>query len=134
MKPMRRMINTLIADVLTETRARLAATVPADLDAVRAASPLVAFSPALRAEADALKRFLFDALYRHYQVMRMTSKSRRIVTELFDAFMAEPRLLPPDHQARATRDRPRAIADYVAGMTDRYAIKEHRRLFAIGDA
>lgn len=131
---LRRMIGTLIADVLTETRARLAATAPADLDAVRAAPPLVAFSPALRAEADELKHFLFHELYRHYQVVRMTAKARRIVAELFAAFMDEPRLLPPDHQARAERDRPRAIADYVAGMTDRYAIKEHRRLFAVGES
>jgi dGTPase len=55
------------------------------------------------------------------------------VRELFTAFLDEPRLLPPDHQARAAVDAPRAIADYVAGMTDRYAIKEHRRLFAIGE-
>jgi dGTPase len=65
--------------------------------------------------------------------MRMTAKARRIVVELFSAFHDEPRLLPPDHQARAARDRPRAIADYVAGMTDRYAITEHRRLYAVGE-
>ena len=95
--------------------------------------PLVAFSSALRAEADALKRFLYDNLYRHYQVMRMTAKARKVVRELFEAFDDEPRLLPADHQARAAQDKPRAIADYVAGMTDRYAIREHRRLYAVGD-
>jgi dGTPase len=119
---------------LGETRDRIVAAAPTRLDEVRAAPPLVAFSIELRHEADELKRFLFDHLYRHYQVMRMTGKARRVVTELFDAFMAEPRLLPPDHSARAAHDRPRAIADYVAGMTDRYAIKEHRRLFAIGES
>jgi dGTPase len=65
--------------------------------------------------------------------MRMSEKAKRIVTELFDVFMAEPRLLPPQDQQRAEIDRPRAIADYVAGMTDRYAIREHRRLFAVSE-
>jgi dGTPase len=129
----RGMINTLVGDVLAQSGALIDALRPADIEAVRAAPPLIAFSAPLRAEADALKRFLFEHLYRHYQVMRMTSKARRIVSELFDAFMREPRLLPPDHQARAARDQPRAIADYVAGMTDRYAMKEHRRLFEVGE-
>ncbi|GIL04082.1 MAG: deoxyguanosinetriphosphate triphosphohydrolase [Burkholderiaceae bacterium] len=129
----RRMINTLITDLIAETRRRIAAAGPESIDAVRAAPPLVAFSDAIRREGDELKLFLRDHLYRHYQVMRMTSKARRIVRELFDAFMDDPRLLPTDHRLRAERDRPRAIADYVAGMTDRYAIKEHRRLFAVGE-
>jgi len=85
----------------------------------------------VRAEADALKSFLHDNLYRHYRVMRMTAKARKIVRELFDAFMAEPRLLPVDHQARAAELGARGISDYVAGMTDRYAIREHRRLYAV---
>jgi dGTPase len=129
----RGMINSLVGDVLAQSGALIDAQRPADLEAVRAAPPLIAFSAPLRAEADALKRFLFEHLYRHYQVMRMTSKARRIVAELFDAFMDEPRLLPDDHQLRAARDKPRAIADYVAGMTDRYAMKEHRRLFAVSE-
>lgn len=61
----------------------------------------------------------------------MTTKSQRIVRELFDAFHQEPRLLAADHQARVAAHGPRAIADYIAGMTDRFAIKEHRRLFAV---
>ena len=80
-----------------------------------------------------LKRFLYANLYRHYHVMRMSEKARRIVTDLFSAFIAEPRLLPPQDQRRAEIDRARAIADYVAGMTDRYAIREHRRLFAVDE-
>ena len=92
---------------------------------------LAAFSASMRAEADELKAFLHDHLYRHYRVMRMSAKARRIVTDLFNAFVEEPRLLPSDHQKRAGVAAPRAIADYVAGMTDRYAIKEHRRLFAV---
>jgi dGTPase len=129
----RRMINTLVVDLLAESRRRIAAAAPASIEAVRMAPPLVAFSETVRAEADELKLLLRDNLYRHFQVMRMTEKSRRIVRELFDAFLNEPRLLPPDHRRRAEHDRPRAIADYVAGMTDRYAIKEHRRLFAVGE-
>ena len=129
----RRMINTLVVDLLAESRRRIEAAAPGSIDDVRAAPPLIAFSAALRAEADVLKQFLHDHLYRHYQVMRMTEKARRIVRELFAAFNDEPRLLPTDHRRRAEHDRPRAIADYVAGMTDRYAMKEHRRLFAVGE-
>jgi dGTPase len=129
----RRMINTLIVDLTEESTRRIADAVPASLDDVRRTGPLVAFSSTLRTEADALKRFLYDNLYRHYQVMRMTAKARKVVRELFEAFDEEPRLLPADHQARAAQDKPRAIADYVAGMTDRYAIREHRRLYAVGD-
>jgi dGTPase len=70
--------------------------------------------------------------------MRMSAKARRIVVDLFNAFMEDPRLLPTDHQARATQGpgpgQARAIADYVAGMTDRYAMKEHQRLFAVGES
>ena len=129
----RRMINALVVDLTAESRRRIAAAAPASVDDVRAAPPLVAFSAPVRAEADALKVFLRDHLYRHYQVMRMTAKARRILRELFQAFLDEPRLLPVDHRQRAERDGPRAIADYVAGMTDRYAIKEHRRLFEVGE-
>ncbi len=130
----RRMINTLVTDLHAETSRRIADAAVASLDDVRGAPTLVGFSPELRAEADDLKRFLHQHLYRHYQVMRMTAKARRIVADLFRAFLDEPRLLPPDHQGRVAADPPRAIADYVAGMTDRYAIKEHRRLFAIGES
>jgi dGTPase len=129
----RRMINALVVDLIGETRRRIAAAAPATVEDVRAGPPLVAFSEPARAEAEALKVFLRDHLYRHYQVMRMTEKARRIVRELFETFLNEPRLLPIDHRQRVDRDGPRAIADYVAGMTDRYAIKEHRRLFAVGE-
>ncbi len=129
----RRMINTLVVDLTEESSRRIAAAAPASIDDVRQSGPLIAFSASLRAEADELKRFLHDNLYRHYRVMRMTTKAKRIVRDLFAAFDDEPRLLPVDHQARAAQDRARAIADYVAGMTDRYAIREHRRLYAVGD-
>ena len=127
----RRMINTLVVDLTEEARRRIAEAAPGDIDAVRGAPTLAAFSAAMRAEADELKSFLHDHLYRHYRVMRMSTKARRIVTDLFNAFVEEPRLLPSDHRKRADGASPRAIADYVAGMTDRYAIKEHRRLFAV---
>jgi dGTPase len=129
----RRMINTLVVDLTEESSRRIAAAAPASIDDVRQSGPLIAFSASLRAEADELKRFLHDNLYRHYRVMRMTTKAKRIVRDLFAAFDDEPRLLPVDHQARAAQDKARAIADYVAGMTDRYAIREHRRLYAVGD-
>ncbi len=128
----RRMINTLIVDLIETTQRNIAAARPADIDAVRAAGPLVAFSPAVREEAQALKRFLFRHLYRHYLVMRMSAKAQRIISDLFEAFMGDPRLLPPQYQA-AGGDQPRLIAHYIAGMTDRYAIREHRRMFAVGE-
>lgn len=127
----RRMINTLIVDLTGEAGRRIAQASPSSIDDVRAAKPLAAFSAEVRREADELKSFLHDNLYRHYRVMRMAAKAGRIVADLFAAFLVEPKLLPVDHQIRAEADAPRAIADYVAGMTDRYAIKEHQRLFAI---
>ena len=129
----RHMINTLVTDVILESRSRIMAARPASLDDVHRAGPLIGFGDEIAAEQRELKRFLYANLYRHYRVMRMSEKAKRIVTELFDVFMAEPRLLPPQDQQRAELDRPRAIADYVAGMTDRYAIREHRRLFAVSE-
>ena len=92
-----------------------------------------AYSPGLLPELRVLKTFLRENLYHHYQVLRMTDKARRIIQDLFGAFMNDPRLLPPQYQFMARSDKPRAIADYIAGMTDRYAMKEHRRLFAVGE-
>jgi dGTPase len=125
----RRMINTLVTDLIGQSSANIEAAAPRCIEDVRGGPPLIAFSPNVQAEQQELKAFLFRHLYRHYQVMRMTGKARRVVRELFAAFMEDVRLLPPQHQARADKDRPRAIADYVAGMTDRYAIREYRRLF-----
>ncbi|AZY47756.1 deoxyguanosinetriphosphate triphosphohydrolase [Bordetella avium] len=128
----RRMINTLIMDLTATSQARIQDVAPASVDDVRQASPLAAFSDPVRREAEALKKFLFDNLYRHYKVMRMTTKARRIVRELFEAFLGDPRLLPPDYRRDDDREQARAISDYIAGMTDRYAISEHRRLFEMG--
>jgi dGTPase len=127
----RRMINTLVVDLLEETRRQLAEHRPESLDDVRRCPPLAAFSEQVRQEHLALKRFLFQNLYRHYRVVRMSEKARRVVRDLFAAFTREPRLLPPEYQQRAEDGLERAVCDYIAGMTDRYAIREHRRIYDI---
>jgi len=129
----RRIIDTLVSDLVAESQRRIAAAAPAGIDDIRGAPPLVGFSAPIRAEADVLKTFLHRNLYRHPEVLRMTTKAGRIVRELFAAFKDEPRLLPAEHCARVESEGPRAIADYIAGMTDRFAIREHRRLFAVGE-
>lgn len=127
----RRMINTLILDLVENSSRNIAEVAPASIEEVRAAPPLIGFSPAIRAEQQELKQFLRTRLYQHYRVNRMSRKARRIITALFEAFMDDPRLLPPEHQEKARRDKARAIADYIAGMTDRYAMKEYHRLFSV---
>lgn len=128
----RRMINGFALDLISQTTQNIVAAGVETISDVRAAPPLVAFSAAMREELLQLQRFLRENLYWHYQVLREMSKAKRIIAELFDAFMNDLRLLPPKFQQRAQDDKARAIADYIAGMTDRYAMKEHQRLFAIG--
>lgn len=127
----RRMIDTLVTDLIRTSAENIRRYAPASIEEVRLAQPLIAFSARIREDNEQLKRFLRANLYRHYRVVRMSTKASRIVTELFAAFLSDNRLLPPEFQERAGQDAPRAIADYIAGMTDRYAILEHRRLFAI---
>ncbi len=129
----RRIINTLIVDLIDTTKLNLVRHAPDSLEAVRAAPALVAHSEPVAAQAAALKRFLFKNLYRHYRVMRMANKARRVVVGLFDAFSDDPRLLPPSYQSTDAALQPRLIAHYIAGMTDRYALKEYQRLFVIDD-
>lgn len=129
----RRMINLMAVDLIEQTRGNIAAHGVATLDDVHRALRLVAYSEAMLPELRTLKVFLRENLYHHYQVLRMTDKARRIIQDLFGAFMNDPRLLPPQYQVMARADTPRAIADYIAGMTDRYAMREHRRLFAVGE-
>jgi dGTPase len=129
----RRIINTLIVDLIDETSRNLERVAPASLDDVRAAPPLVGHSAAVAAQAVALKRFLFKNLYRHYRVMRMASKAQRVVTGLFEAFTGDPRLLPPAYVATDAATQARLVAHYIAGMTDRFALKEYQRLFVIDD-
>lgn len=131
----RRMINALAVDLIQTSQSRIRDAAPGSIEDVRNAAPLIAFSDEMRREELQLKRFLRQNLYHHYQVNRMMSKARRIIKELFDAFMQEPRLLPPDYQvADNEHTQARKVADYIAGMTDRYAMREHRRLFFIDES
>lgn len=127
----RRMINTLVTDLIAQTENNLRVQAPQSVDDVRSAVAIVAFSPEMHELNRELKAFLRTHLYRHYKVMRMTAKARRIIGDLFNVFMEDPRLLPPQFNASAETDRARSVADYIAGMTDRYAIREHQRLFAV---
>jgi dGTPase len=127
----RRMINTLVTDLIATTEKNIQRHAVRDIAGVRAAPSLAAFSPEIHEQNRELKAFLRTHLYRHYRVMRMSAKARRIIGELFSAFMEDLRLLPPQFMIQAERDHARAVADYIAGMTDRYAIREHRRLFAV---
>jgi len=130
----RRLIDRMVTDVVAETKRRLAQSGVASAEAVRKSNaPMVAFSDAMREREKGLRAFLFERMYRHYRVNRMSSKARRVVGDLFRIFNAEPDLLPSEWRDEATkrdaRGRARLIADYIAGMTDRFALDEHRRLF-----
>jgi dGTPase len=127
----RRMINVLVCDLIETTTSNIVSAKPQDLAEARQGGPLVGFSDELREAQREMKRFLRKHLYQHFQVLRMTSKAQRIVSDLFSAFVSDPRMLPPQYQS--TEEQPRGVADYIAGMTDRYAMKEHRRLFAVGE-
>ena len=130
---LRRLITVLADDLIATSGALLADARPRDAAAVRTAPPLILFSDPVRRDATELKRFLRANLYRHYKVNRMRVKASRIVRELYEAFMAEPALMPPDYQVADgdVKRQARKIADYIAGMTDRYAIREHRKLFSL---
>ena len=130
----RRMIDAQVTDLLAESARRIAEAEPASLDDVHRAPELIGFTASMREENRALKVFLREHLYRHYEVLRMTAKARRVIQDLFGAFVADPRLLPPQYQSMAAAGSiERTTADYIAGMTDRYSMKEHRRLFAVSD-
>jgi dGTPase len=126
----RSMIGTLVTDLIAQTEHNIREYAPKTVEDVRAAPPLVAFSEEMLELNRELKAFLRTHLYRHYRVMRMSAKSQRIITDLFKAFMEDPRLLPPRFMPQEANSS-RLVADYIAGMTDRYAIREHRRLFAV---
>ncbi len=135
----RRMINHVVTDLIETSQRQLAAAGVASIEAVRNhPGPLIGYSPEVAEQTRALKRFLRQRLYAHYRVRRASAKSVRIVRELFAAFHDDPRLLPHQDQERlqatGAQDDPhtraRIIADYIAGMTDRYAIREHARLFS----
>jgi dGTPase len=122
----RRMLSAQVHDVIAHTAAALADARPADADAVRQQPRRVRFSPAMHEDSSALKRVLMQSLYRHPQVLRTTEAARRVVRELFEAYVSEPAQMPAEYATRD--DLHRAVADYVAGMTDRFASREHHRL------
>jgi dGTPase len=122
----RRMLSAQVYDVIDATRSLLTKNAPRDLEAVRHAGPLVDFSPSMRSSSATLKRFLLVNLYRHPQVMETTGHAQSVVRELFDAYCEDAVQMPADFASRP--DRHRAVADYIAGMTDRFAAREHERL------
>ncbi|GAA5176441.1 deoxyguanosinetriphosphate triphosphohydrolase [Niveibacterium umoris] len=130
---LRRLINAQTIDLIETTQAQISAHRIETLEDVHAAPRLAGFSEAMHQALKPLRVFLREQLYWNFRVLREMAKAKRIIRDLFDAFMSDPRLLPPQYQRKADEDKARAIADYIAGMTDRYAMKEHRRLFAIGD-
>src|SRR5947208_8013830 len=128
----RRLIDLMVRDLVEETRRALAASSPKSADDIRhLGRPVAAFSEAMRNHDRALKRFLYERMYRHDRVNRMTSNARRVVSELFRLFLAAPDHLPVEWRALigdGETERARVVADYLAGMTDRFALDEHRRL------
>jgi len=129
----RQMINTLIMDVTQTTLKRLEQSQPKNVEDVRISPSMVAFSDDMRQQANDLKAFLLKELYRHYQVTRMTNKARRIVRCLFEAFLDDPALLPPAYRRADQNAQARAISDYIAAMTDRFAIVEYGRVFKMDE-
>lgn len=136
MEAVRRMIGAMVDDVIAETTRRVAQTGVASADAVRALDhALVAFSRPMLEDLSALREFLMNRMYRHWRVNRTRSQARRILAEMFQLFMTEPDVLPADIYAalegQGEAPRARAVCDYIGGMTDRFAIEEHRRLFQL---
>jgi dGTPase len=123
---LRRLLSAQVGDLVAGTQAALQQHRPADADAVRGLPPLLRFSDALHQQNSSLKRFLFEALYRHPKLVQATGLGRQIVADLHAAYTASPREMPADFSTAV--DLPRALADYIAGMTDRHALREHRRL------
>ena len=130
----RRLIDRMVGDLIGETRRRLYDSAPGSVDEVRALNaPIVDFSDEMRRNDRALKEFLFERMYRHHRVNRMSSKAHQVVHDLFALYLAEPQFLPREwRELAAGPDDPmtaRVVADYLAGMTDRFALNEHHRLF-----
>lgn len=132
----RDLIGYMVSDVLTETRTRLAEANPKSADEVRNLShAVVDFSSSFRAQEVPLRQFLFDNMYRHYKVNRMMGQATRVIRELFDLFINDPSLLPTELRKQCEGPRTsvtaRVVCDYIAGMTDSYAIAEHKKLFTV---
>jgi len=122
----RRMLSDQVYDVIDVTRVNLEKHKPQSADEARQAGPLVAFGPDMMGRVQDMKTFLFKHLYRHPQVMEMTNNAQTVVRELFDAYLSRPQEMSSDFSRR--EETPRAVADYIAGMTDRFATREHERL------
>ncbi len=132
----RDMIGYMVADVLAETRKRLAEANPKSADDIRQLDHSICeFSEEFRAKEAPLRKFLFDNMYRHYKVNRMMGQARRVVRELFDLFIDDPSLLPTPQRLKCngpkTEQTARVVCDYIAGMTDSFAITEHKQLFSV---
>lgn len=130
------LIGAMVTDVLTETAARLENFSPQDADAVRRHDRAsCAFSPPVEAELSGLRTFLHTNMYRHFKVNRARSQAKRIVKSLFELFFSEPETLPPEwrerYEGKDEAGLARVVCDYIAGMTDRYANREYRRLFGV---
>ena len=121
------MLSAQVYDVIAATRTALSAAGVQSVADVRAQPPLLGFSPAMREASARLKRFLLVNLYRHPQVMETTARARQVVADLYRAYCADPARLPAQRR-RAGLSLRRQVADHIAGMTDRYAIREHERL------
>ena len=130
----RRMINTLVVDLCTHSAQSIAQYQPESIADIRRLPQLIGFSQEVVEQNHKLKQFLRKNLYHHYKVNRMSAKAARIVRELFTAFFENTGLLPNEFQAYAETDKARAVADYIAGMTDRFAIREHRKLFTVEES
>jgi dGTPase len=136
MEAVRRMIGAMVDDVLAETRRRAEASRVSSPEGVRNLDhALVAFSRDMVEDLSRLREFLMSRMYRHWRVNRTRSQARRILAEMFQLFMREPDVLPTEwflrSQKRDEAGRARVVCDYIAGMTDRFAIEEHRRLFQL---
>jgi dGTPase len=130
----RRLITHWVEDVTRETSLRIRRLNPGSADEIRRANaPVVEFSEGMRSHIAALRQFLFSNMYRHYEVNRSMAKARRIVQELFGLFLADPNSLPGEWSRKcrgaSTPHRGRVVCNYIAGMTDRFALQEHKRLF-----
>ncbi|PKO60053.1 MAG: deoxyguanosinetriphosphate triphosphohydrolase [Betaproteobacteria bacterium HGW-Betaproteobacteria-18] len=134
----RRMLSAQVYDVISATQAALQTAAPADADAVRQLPSLIQFSAPMRDKSQALKSFLLQKLYRHPQVLQTIGQAQQVVRDLFDRYLAQPGNMPESHRRRVETARktellperalPRIVADYIAGMTDRFALREHERL------
>jgi dGTPase len=136
LETVRRMIGAMIGDIMAETTARARSAKPETADDVRAmGGPLVAFSADMTEDLARLRAFLHERMYRHWRVNRTRSQARRLLSDMFALFMVEPDVLPAEwyvrHRNKDEAGGARVVCDYIAGMTDRYAIEEHRRLFNI---